>query len=153
MIELLSLSVRVLAQKGVRLWNRATGDGDGQFFVRRKILGASATGPSWTGHGRRHIKTAQLWREQVAPLNLACSCGRDERLGGKPFVTMMEASDLWERDDLAGLGWVYRATLRTILVEREVRSRRVVVLKVGRQHVSQVTLIEDDDVIETFAAD
>jgi hypothetical protein len=28
---------------------------------------------------------------------------------------MMEASDLWERDDLAGLGWVYRADLRTIL--------------------------------------
>jgi hypothetical protein len=54
---------------------------------------------------------------------------------------MMEASDLWERDDLAGLGWVYRAALRTILIEREVRSRRVVVLKVRRQHGSQVTLI------------
>ena len=87
-----------------------------------------------------------------SPLNLACSCGRDERLSGKPFVTMMETSDLWERDDLAGLGWVYRAALRTILVEREVRSRRVVIVKVGRQHASQVTLVEDDDVIETFAA-
>ena len=66
---------------------------------------------------------------------------------------MMEATDLWERDDLAGLGWVYRAAVWTILVEREVGSRRVVVLKVRRQHASQVALIEDDDVIETLAAD
>src|SRR6202171_3943263 len=29
----------------------------------------------------------------------------------------------------------------------------VVILKVCRQHTAQVTLIEDDDVIETFAAD
>ena len=29
----------------------------------------------------------------------------------------------------------------------------VVILKVCRQHAAQVTLIEDDDVIETFAAD
>ena len=43
--------------------------------------------------------------------------------GGKPFVTMMEATDRWEHDDLAGLGWVYRAALWTILVEREVCSR------------------------------
>ena len=65
---------------------------------------------------------------------------------------MMEASDLWERDDLTGLGWVYRAALRTILVEREMRSRRVVIVKVRRQHASQVTLVEDDDVIETLSA-
>ena len=29
----------------------------------------------------------------------------------------------------------------------------VVIVKVRRQHTAQVTLIEDDDVIETFAAD
>jgi len=43
---------------------------------------------------------------------------------------MMEISDCWERDDLAGLGWLYRAALRIILVEREVRSRLVVIAKV-----------------------
>ena len=78
--------------------------------------------------------------------------GRAKRLGRAPLVAMVEASDLWEGDDLAGLGWVYRAALRTILGEREVRSRRVVIVKVGRQHALQVTLIEDDDVIETLAA-
>jgi len=33
------------------------------------------------------------------------------------------------------------------------RSASVVILKVCRQHSAQVTLVEDDDVIETFAAD
>ena len=33
------------------------------------------------------------------------------------------------------------------------RAASVVVLKVCRQHTAQVLLIEDDDVIETFAAD
>jgi hypothetical protein len=43
--------------------------------------------------------------------------------------------------------------LWTILVEREMRPTLVMILKIGRQHTAQVTLIEDDDVIETFAAD
>ena len=42
---------------------------------------------------------------------------------------------------------------RTMLVEREMRPTLVMILKIGRQHTAQVTLIEDDDVIETFAAD
>lgn len=81
-----------------------------------------------------------------------CPCGRDEGLSGKPLVTMMEATHLWERDDLTGLGWVYRAALRTILVEREMRSRPVVIASVRRQHAAQMTFIEDDEVIETVAA-
>jgi len=43
---------------------------------------------------------------------------------------MMQATDLRERDNLAGSGWMYRAALRTILAEREMRSRLVVILKV-----------------------
>ena len=66
---------------------------------------------------------------------------------------MMEAPDLRERDNLAGRGRVYRSALRTILGEREMRSRLVVIMKVRRQHATQVALIEDDDVVETFAAD
>jgi hypothetical protein len=33
------------------------------------------------------------------------------------------------------------------------RAASVVILRVCRQHTAQMTLIEDDDVIETFAAD
>src|SRR3979490_1779277 len=76
-----------------------------------------------------------------------------ERLGGTAFVAMMEAADLRERDNLAGSGRVYRSALRTILGEREMRSRLVVIVKVRRQHAAQMMLIEDDDVIQTFTAD
>src|ERR1700687_681569 len=65
---------------------------------------------------------------------------------------MMQTTDLRERDNLAGSGRVYRSALRTILVECEMGSRFVVILKVGRQHTAQVTLTEDDDVIEALAA-
>jgi hypothetical protein len=89
---------------------------------------------------------------QVATLYPMYACGHDEASSGKPLATMMEASALWERDDLAGLGWLYRAALRTILVEREVRSHRIVIVKVRRQYAAQMTVIEDDDVIETLTA-
>jgi hypothetical protein len=79
--------------------------------------------------------------------------GRDKRLGRPPFVAMMQTTDLRKRDNLAGSGWMYRAALGTILVELEMRSRLVVILKVRRQHAAQVTLPENDDVIETLAAD
>src|SRR5262245_58110153 len=80
-------------------------------------------------------------------------CGYDKRLGRAPFVAMVQATDLRERDEFAGRGWMYRSALGTILAEREVRSRLVVIPKVRRQDAAQVTLIEDDDVIETLAAD
>src|SRR6266540_993292 len=72
---------------------------------------------------------------------------------GATFVAMMQAAHLWEHDNLACGGWLYAARLRTILVEREMRSGPVMILKIPRQHTAQVTLVEDDDVIQTFAAD
>ena len=66
---------------------------------------------------------------------------------------MVQAADLWEGDNVAGRGWLYRTRLGAILAEREMCSALVVVFKVCRQHAAQVTLIGDDDVIETFAPD
>ena len=65
---------------------------------------------------------------------------------------MMQTTDLRERDDLASTEWVFRTALWTILVERKMRSRFVVILKIGRQHAAQVALTGDDDVIEALAA-
>jgi hypothetical protein len=45
------------------------------------------------------------------------------------------------------------ARLRTILVEREMGSAPVMILKIARQDAAQVTLAEDDNVIQAFAAD
>ena len=66
---------------------------------------------------------------------------------------MTQAADLWEGDNVAGRGRLHGPGLGAILSEREMRAASVVILKVCRQHTAQVTLIEDDDVIETFAAD
>jgi hypothetical protein len=66
---------------------------------------------------------------------------------------MMQSVDLWEGDNLARGGRVCWAGLRTVLVERKMSSRPVVILKIRRQNTAQVTLIKDDDVIETLAAD
>ena len=85
--------------------------------------------------------------------NRGARTGCYQRLGREPFVAVVQATDLGERDNLAGSGQVYGAALGTILVKREMRSHLVVIVKVRRQHAPQVTLIEDDDVIETLAAD
>ena len=66
---------------------------------------------------------------------------------------MMQAADLRKGDNSASRGWLYGPRLWAILVQREMRPAVVVILKIRRQRTAQVMLIEDDDVIETFAAD
>ena len=73
--------------------------------------------------------------------------------GCAPLVAMVQAADLWEGNNGTCGGWLYRPRLRAILAEREMCAAPVVVVEVRRQHTAQVTLVEDDDVIEAFAAD
>ena len=73
--------------------------------------------------------------------------------GRATLVAMVQAANLWEGNNGTCRGWLYRARLGAILVEREMRAASVVVFKICRQHTAQVTVIEDDDVIETFATD
>ena len=72
---------------------------------------------------------------------------------GAAFVAMMQATNLRESDNVSRDGCVYGARFRTILVKREMGSGLVMILKIRRQNPAQLALIEDDDVIETFAAD
>ena len=69
------------------------------------------------------------------------------------LVAMVQAADLRKCNNGTCRGWLYGPRLWTILCQREVRPASVVIPKIRRQHTTQVTLIEDDDVIETFAAD
>jgi hypothetical protein len=64
---------------------------------------------------------------------------------------MVQATDLWDGDDVTQRGWLYRTTLRAILIEREMGSRAVVVIEVRGQDAMQMSLVEDDDVIQTLA--
>ena len=71
--------------------------------------------------------------------------------GRATLVAMVQTADLWEGNNGACRRRLYGP--RTILIQREMRPASVVIAKVRRHHTVQVTLIEDDDVIETFAAD
>jgi hypothetical protein len=65
----------------------------------------------------------------------------------------MQATNLREGGNVSRGGCVYGARFRTILVKREMGSGLVMILKIRRQDPAQLAFIEDDDVIETFAAD
>ena len=76
------------------------------------------------------------------------------RESGRPTgVTMMEATDLGKLDDLPVLRWLDRSRLRRILLQRQMRSRTMVVADVSPQDSAKMTLVEDDDVIETLSPD
>src|SRR6266436_4746753 len=66
---------------------------------------------------------------------------------------MMQPADFRDGDDRTCSRRAYRAGLRAILGERQMRSGAVIVLKISRQDAAQVGFVENDDVIETLAAD
>jgi hypothetical protein len=81
------------------------------------------------------------------------SVPQQQSLSGATFVAMMQPTDLWEGNNLAFGRWAYGPGLWTILVEREMRPRPMIVLNIRRQGAAQVMLIENDNVIKTLAPD
>ena len=69
---------------------------------------------------------------------------------GATFIAMMQTADLWEGNNLACRRRLYGARLRAILVEREMCSAPVMILKIARQDAAQMALVEDDDVIQSI---
>ena len=72
---------------------------------------------------------------------------------GSTLIAMMQTADLGESNNVAGRGNLYATRPWAVLVEREMRSGVMMILKIARQYAAQVTLVEDDNVIQTFAAD
>jgi hypothetical protein len=68
-------------------------------------------------------------------------------------VAMVEATDFANRDDLAEFRLFNRAAVRRVLVEREMRASPVVVGEVAGQDAAQVAFAENQNVIQTLAAD
>src|SRR6266852_9692697 len=66
---------------------------------------------------------------------------------------MMESADLGQRTAAALLGWLNGARLGRILLECEMSARAVVVAKVAAQTTTEVSLVEDNHVVEQFASD
>src|SRR5208282_5985932 len=66
---------------------------------------------------------------------------------------MMQATDLRDGDHLSDPAWHNRARVGAILVERKMRAGALVIVDVRGQDAAQMALIEDHDVIQTFATD
>ena len=68
-------------------------------------------------------------------------------------VAVVEAADKGQGDDATEIGWLDSARLGRVLVEREVRARGVVVAEVAAQAPAEVSLVQDDHVVEELTAD
>jgi hypothetical protein len=68
---------------------------------------------------------------------------------GSTLIAMMQTADLREGNNVARGGKLHA----TILVEREMRPGVMMILKIAPQYAAQVTLAEDDNVIQAFTAD
>jgi len=66
---------------------------------------------------------------------------------------MVESADLGQSNDAAVLGRLDGAWLGRILVEREVRPRAVIVAEVAVQPLTEVSLVEDDHMVEKLTTD
>ena len=73
--------------------------------------------------------------------------------GGAPLVPVMEAADLGDRDDVTQRRRLGRSGVWRIFGQRQMRPCPMIVGEVSRQHAAQMRLAEDDDVIQTLAAD
>jgi hypothetical protein len=66
---------------------------------------------------------------------------------------MMQTADLEEGNNIACGGKLHATRPWAVLVEREMGSGVMMILKIAQQDAAQVTLAEDDNVIQTVAAD
>jgi hypothetical protein len=65
----------------------------------------------------------------------------------------MQTADLREGNNIACRGKLYATRPRAVLFEREMRSGVMMISKIARQYAAQVTLVEDDNLIQAFTAD
>ena len=72
---------------------------------------------------------------------------------GSTLIAMMQTADLREGNNIACRGKLYATRPRAVLLEREMRSGVMMILKIARQYAAQVTLFEDDNLIQAFTAD
>jgi hypothetical protein len=72
---------------------------------------------------------------------------------GSTLIAMMQTADLREGNNIACRGKLHATRPWTVLVEREMRSGVMMILKIAPQYAAQVTLAEDDNVIQAFTAD
>jgi hypothetical protein len=92
-------------------------------------------------------------RAEIA-LDVAAGGERDRPgLRRSADVAVVEAADVGQGNHAAELGWLDSARLGCILLEREMRPRAVVVAKVAAQTATEMSLAQDDHVVEKLTAE
>jgi len=72
--------------------------------------------------------------------------------GSPTLIAMVQTAHFWERNDLSLFGPLDWSRLGWVIFQSQVRSTFVIVCEVGSEYALEVSLVEDDDVIQTFAA-
>ena len=75
------------------------------------------------------------------------------RLRRAAGVAVVESANLRQGYDIAELGWLDSAWRGRVLLESEMRARAVVVAEVAAKTTAEVSLVQDDHVVEEFAPD
>src|SRR5215471_19297218 len=70
--------------------------------------------------------------------------------GGASFVTIVKTAGLRDRDHSTQLRRMHFPWFRRVLLQRQVRTGRVIVRKICRQDSAQTGLIANDHVIQAF---
>ena len=65
---------------------------------------------------------------------------------------MMQSTDLRDRDDPAGIGWLHTAGLRAVFLQCQMCPAAMVIIKEHLEMPAQTVLVEYDHVIEALAA-
>jgi len=87
----------------------------------------------------------------------SCSTSWDEcrcrSISREAMVPVMKSSDLRKHTHLSAVGRLGGPSIARILAERHVRARPVVVGEVGTKDLSEMALVENNDVIQTISPD
>ena len=65
---------------------------------------------------------------------------------------MMQTADMWEGDDRSQVRLLDRSWFWALFVQRKMRSRRMIVRKVGAKKSLEMKFVEDDNVIDALAS-
>lgn len=125
--------------------------------ARRRVKGLSkADAPGRLGIGRGLFRLVHV-RMLVPPRER--DGGIDQPRGGvrsdsEPAgVAVMKPANLGEGYDVAHLGRLNRTRIRTVVVQRPMRSRRMVVGRVATKNAHEVPFVQNDDVVEALSPD
>ena len=64
----------------------------------------------------------------------------------------MKSTDLRDRDQFPASTWLNIACNRRVAVQRQVRPRTMIVVEIRLKNAFEVTLVEDDDVLDALSA-